>query len=781
MKFNSRSNSRFLPKLATPFALPGVLKSTLLLALFAVASGCGKLNSDKRNSNQTPVPAIAPEGENKNPPAPPADPSAPVQQAPVPDAKPGDVLPPDAALPEPEKIIVSALKAADYKGAKQDIIERATQAAVFLKTTVPIKNALGVETGKGTAEFFLTASEAKKDFYEMRISIIDDATKKPIMKVANPQISKAELVKFFELPGSIDLFGQVGKQIQTDSVKPKVTVKMVALEDFAAQPAVSPSAQFSLTITSENSALSGVFATASDFSWTSPQRNLVDKVRVAEYNIENMWDDNDIVPSGYNDYSPKSSNWLSENVIPTKVRHVARAIAVAGSPDVVVLSEIESSNNDSRSLELLQPALETLGYRYFALGKQNPNNPVAVTNAIISKFPIVKNERLDLVFVPDQPNLAESLKSSARDPQMVEINVQGHPLRVYASHWKSRSGSASDFKVGDAMRMATAKLIKADIDSARAGNPALDVVVAGDLNAHYNESTVVEGLGSTGDETAMIAPDGTNALYNLWYEIPAADRGSYAYDGKLGTIDQILVNDALFDNAGLQLEQDSFHVVGRSGIARDILMNGDNGHFRWQVDLKKGGGTEFSTHLGIGYSDHLPHVFSLKLMPKTESGLREKMELLQPSTVAVSQDPQPDESTVPCSSEEYVANLKTYDFVWSGPTLLVGQCVTLTGANFTLTKVGFDAAFTLDGSAAGKRLLLSVVKSYGVNKDFLRKNLQKTPGKFTLKAVTGRLGYLNGKLAVFADSPEAIELVPVAAAPAPIPVPTPALSSAATR
>ena len=732
----SCSQSRFLPSSAQQKQHTALFLS-VLIGLMAVAAGCGKLNSDKRNSSQNPTPVLQPEGENKNPPAP----------LDVPKNNPEPSLP--QPVPEPALILESKISKADYKGAQSEFMARIRQAAVFYKTTVQLKNQTGADAGTGVAEIYISANDGAPDTSEMRFSITESTTGKTVLRVVNSQVSKSTLENFLaNRGGSVALCGKVGKLLPTDLSCPAVTLSNLSLQDRIVTAANEPSVQLSFSVTVPDPAGADLLTLEPIFSWNAAERETVTTARVGEYNIENMWDDNDDVPTEYNDYSPKTSNWLASNMVAIKVHHVARAIALAQSPDVVVLSEIESSKNGSRSLVLLQPALESLGYRFFALGKQNPDNPTAVTNAIISKFPILKNERLDFRASPE-------LASSARDPQVVTLDVQGNPLRVYASHWKSRGGkNQADLDAGEAMRLAAATLIKSDINAEREKNPTLDVIVAGDLNAYYNENSVVAGLSATGNELEMTAAEGTKALYNLWYEIPAPMRGSYSFSGKIQTIDNMLVNDALFDNVGLQLQEKSFRVVGEIGLSRDILMNGDGTPLRWQVQISKIAGADYNTHIGKGYSDHLPHVAEFKLMPKTEAGAVAKMALAAPSTEAVSNADQRSEAPEACSVQEYIANLSTFELAAAESESLVGQCVTLTSANLKLSKADRDSAFKIGNT----QLVLSVVKSFGANQEFYRKQLQRSAGKFTLKAITGRLGYSDGKLAVFADSPQSIEL-----------------------
>ena len=328
-------------------------------------------------------------------------------------------------------------------------------------------------------------------------------------------------------------------------------------------------------------------------------------ISIGTYNIENFWDD---VPGNsvpYADYGENTSNWYDDQVYLTKAKHVAEAIRLAGAPDILALEELESGGNESRSLELLKPEIESMGYRYFALGMQNQNDPTAVTTGVISKFPIVSNERLDFSGTDSGDNEMRSgpvvqALSSARDPQVVTVNVNGVLVRIYASHWKSRLG---DFASGDNMRFAISKLIKSDIDTVRAQNPALDIVVMGDFNSDQSERPLRDGMKLT-DKKESLKNLSSASMYDLWSELPEAERCSYVYKGQRQCIDHILVNSSAFDGKGIDLKNNSFHVVGHGDDAASVLLGTNGSPARWQERKKNG----YTTHPGVGYSDHLPLV-----------------------------------------------------------------------------------------------------------------------------------------------------------------------------
>ncbi|MDB6126374.1 MAG: Endonuclease/exonuclease/phosphatase, partial [Verrucomicrobia bacterium] len=83
-------------------------------------------------------------------------------------------------------------------------------------------------------------------------------------------------------------------------------------------------------------------------------------------------------------------------------------------------------------------------------------------------------------------------------------------------------------------------------------------------------------------------------LYNLWYELPAAQRGSDTYQGEWGTLMQLIVSRGLFDFRGVQYVDGSFAVAKFKGLNMDA----EGAPLRW----------DFAGPAGSGFSDHFPVV-----------------------------------------------------------------------------------------------------------------------------------------------------------------------------
>lgn len=228
-------------------------------------------------------------------------------------------------------------------------------------------------------------------------------------------------------------------------------------------------------------------------------------------------------------------------------------------------------------------------------------------NGLFSKFPITDTKSHA---TPD-----------ARDILEVTLDVDGHPLTVFVNHWKS---GASDFGMEQTRRF-NAKTLRDRIDAIVAENPGADIVMAGDFNSQYKQTLayphmgktgINDVLGSQGDEKATATA--TNlSIYNLWHEIPSeAERHSDQYDGKWGTLMQIMVTPGLYDFKGVQYKDNSFHVVALDKVNAVVA-----GKLRLPDRWSNMGN-------GSGASDHFPIAAQFQTVEGDDAA--KKMELANP-------------------------------------------------------------------------------------------------------------------------------------------------------
>ena len=216
--------------------------------------------------------------------------------------------------------------------------------------------------------------------------------------------------------------------------------------------------------------------------------------------------------------------------------------------------------------------------------------PQEIRCAVLTRFPVRSTRSLPTV--------------DARAILEVELEVDGARFRVFANHWKS---GASD-PATEPTRVENALTLRRRLDELLATDPQADLILGGDLNSQYNQrlryprmgrTGINDVLGSQGDELATRRPG--PGLYNLWFELPAAERGSDTYRGEWGTLMHLLISRGLYDRAGVQYIDNSFAVgrfPGLNADARGLPL-------RW----------EFTGPAGRGASDHFPVSARFRTVP----------------------------------------------------------------------------------------------------------------------------------------------------------------------
>lgn len=335
---------------------------------------------------------------------------------------------------------------------------------------------------------------------------------------------------------------------------------------------------------------------------------------VVVYNVENLFDADGVAV--YDDY--KAPGYTAAH-LSTKLGNIARVLArvdKGNGPDVIVFAEIEADQTPASTVKDAGKWIEALGAKtyaellaqsplpddlagapaeawllkalhdegiggYTAVSGDDGSGRIAVKCMIFSRFPVTAT-RLHPI-------------RNARPILEAKLDVDGHPLYVFANHWKSGAGDPAT----EADRRQNASVLRARLDELLKADPNADILVGGDLNSHYNQKTryremgetgINDILGSQGNELAVRGKD--RDLYNLWFELPSDARGSDVFRGEWGTLMHLLVSRGLYDMRGVQYEDNSFAVMKIPGLNSDSL----GLPLRWKP---------FSA-TGSGFSDHFP-------------------------------------------------------------------------------------------------------------------------------------------------------------------------------
>ncbi|MCF3648286.1 endonuclease/exonuclease/phosphatase family protein [Synoicihabitans lomoniglobus] len=366
---------------------------------------------------------------------------------------------------------------------------------------------------------------------------------------------------------------------------------------------------------------------------------------VVVYNVENLHDADGVAV--YDDYQP--DHYRPAHVV-TKVSNIAAILQKfrgGAGPDIVMLQEIEIDQTPESRVGALEDfvisaratPLSALsvddGARLAPEWKGAPAEAwllKAMADAGLSGYHVVVGSDAP---APDPSAGGRAIKcvtltkfpvravrehaiSSARNILEVEVEVEGQTLFVFNNHWKS---GASDPSM-ETLRIENATVLRRRLDEILTTDPQADIVVGGDFNAQYNQkprypdmprTSINDVLKAQGSETAL--QTGAADFYNLWYELEPEQRGSDVYRGEWGTLMHLVVSRGLYDEAGVQYQDNSFRVARLMGVNADLA----GAPRRWD---SSGPG-------GSGFSDHLPTYAHFRTV---DSGLRDKwMALDHPS------------------------------------------------------------------------------------------------------------------------------------------------------
>lgn len=345
---------------------------------------------------------------------------------------------------------------------------------------------------------------------------------------------------------------------------------------------------------------------------------------VLTYNVENLFDVDGVAL--FNDYKMDGelgSKGYTRRKFQTKLENIAAVLKTVNDgagPEVILFEELEADFTPESAVtdyagflaaheglsiaSMLGDAwseeyagyssaawlLKTLsdagltGYQVVTVPARGMDSGIAHTNAVFSKFSITQVDRHPLV--------------QARDIIEAELDVYGHPLYVYVNHWKSGASNPER----EPIRVENAKVLRGLIDAKLAVNPQADIIIAGDLNSHYNHSIlnpeittgINDILGSAGDESF-----GENDLYNLWFELPSELRFSEVWRGHRGTLMHMILSRGLYDDFGISYIDGSFGKLIVPGLNADAVGR----PFRWNP----------AGETGSGVSDHSPIYAHFKL------------------------------------------------------------------------------------------------------------------------------------------------------------------------
>ncbi|SHF07426.1 endonuclease/exonuclease/phosphatase family protein [Dysgonomonas macrotermitis] len=185
-----------------------------------------------------------------------------------------------------------------------------------------------------------------------------------------------------------------------------------------------------------------------------------------------------------------------------------------------------------------------------------------------------------------------SSQTRTRDILVVSGLLAGEPFSVLVNHWPSRRGEDSS-----PLRERAASICKHISDSIYKANPAVAIVIMGDMNDDPKDKSTSIALGAKKEMNQVKA----GGLFNTLWKIHESGKGTLCYRGEWNLFDQIIISESL-----LKTGKSNLSYIKSEIFSRDYLFQ-KSGKYQG-YPLRTFSGTNFLN----GYSDHLPTLIYLK-------------------------------------------------------------------------------------------------------------------------------------------------------------------------
>ena len=312
------------------------------------------------------------------------------------------------------------------------------------------------------------------------------------------------------------------------------------------------------------------------------------------YNQENLFDY--IHDEGKDDYefTPEGSYQWNEMKYKSKLQNMAQVLSEMGTdvlPNigcaVIGLSEVE--NQRVMADLVTQPALAQRGYKYVHI--EGPDlRGIDCAMLYNPRIFTVTGQKL-IPYIYQRP---EDNARPTRGFLTVTGTMAGEEMGFIICHWPSRS-------VGQEYRELAAQQVKNIKDSLIYNNPAMNVIIMGDMNDNPTSKSVREILSAKSEQNEVESGD----MYNPWYNILVrASFGTLRHRGKWALFDQILLSPNLIGKTDAKY-------LGTLKFWKNQIFHRS---YLFQEDGRNRGELKRTTSDGVwlnGYSDHLPVIVYL--------------------------------------------------------------------------------------------------------------------------------------------------------------------------
>jgi predicted extracellular nuclease len=311
-----------------------------------------------------------------------------------------------------------------------------------------------------------------------------------------------------------------------------------------------------------------------------------EEVRVAFYNVENLFDTEDDPNRLDEEFLPDSKKRWTAKRYQDKLDKLAKVVSALNYPVLLGLAEVE---NEAVLRALAEhPDLAEASYDVVHYDSPDARGIDVALLYRTAFFTPVSSQAIPVTFEEDNYQSRDLLLVSGTLGQDAKYNA----LHVVVNHWPSRRGGVAQ---SEARRLAAAALARQGVDELLQADATAKVILMGDFNDEPTDRSITEGLRATG-ATQTTDPF---ALFNAVAALDEQGRGTYRFRGNWNMLDQIILSTGLVEDA-----QDiaDYHYLPESAtvFAPDWLLQAEGKYAGYPNRTYAG-----NQYLG-GYSDHLP-------------------------------------------------------------------------------------------------------------------------------------------------------------------------------
>ncbi|MBA4303300.1 MAG: endonuclease [Sphingobacteriaceae bacterium] len=308
------------------------------------------------------------------------------------------------------------------------------------------------------------------------------------------------------------------------------------------------------------------------------------KLYIAHYNVENLFDTIDDPKTADEDFLPKGSYEWTQERYEQKLKQLGKVIADMNEgrgPDILGLCEVENE----MVVAALAKHLSKITKKKYGYVHYNSPDGRGIDVAMLYNRKAYKVKSSRSLYVP----MPGDSSRPTRDVLVVSGELPNKSMvHVLVNHWPSRRAGQDASEIA---RMSAAAAARKAVDSLHQRFAGSAVLVMGDFNDTPVDKAPLEVLGAVWP-TAVSAP-----LANPFLALHGdSTQGSYRYRNNWQFIDHISISPAL-----LKPDAKVRYVAQSAGAVRQAYQLEQEGRFK---------GNPFRTYAGNrylgGYSDHLP-------------------------------------------------------------------------------------------------------------------------------------------------------------------------------